>query len=158
MGQFFDIGRLADVRETIHFVPPMELPIAQTDGCALSVDVFLQSNDAPVGGSNTKAEMIFVGQVNHHRNLGIIEVQLVGSRVKPKMLVDGIAFIGAFLVEQHFQSHVHPTRDGNQGTGADMHARLAETVAFVAVHLADIAAKYQLALDDLGMEQGRSGQ
>ena len=39
-----------------------------------------------------------------------------------------------------------------------MDARLAVMVAFVAVHLADVAAQDQFAFDDLGMEQGRSGQ
>ena len=39
-----------------------------------------------------------------------------------------------------------------------MDAWLAVMVAFVAVHLADVAAQDQLTFDDLGMEQGRGSQ
>ena len=74
------------------------------------------------------------------------------------MLVDGVAFVGTFLVEKHFKADIQPVGDGDSGTGTDMDARLAVMVALVAVHLADVAAQDQLAFDDLGMEQGRSSQ
>ena len=59
---------------SVSFVSPMDLSVAQSDGCGLAVDVFLKPYDASVGNADAEAIAVLVGQINHHRDFGIVEV------------------------------------------------------------------------------------
>ena len=111
--QLLEVGGLGEVGESLSVLTPMDLSVAQADACALPVDIFLETYDASVGDAYAKAIAVLVGQVDHHRYFRIVEIQLVGSSVEAEMLVDGVAFVGAFLVEEHFEANVHPTGDGD---------------------------------------------
>ena len=151
-GQLVKIFCFADVGLAISSFSPMDVSVSQSNGCGLVVDIFLKSNDTPIGYTEAKAIAVFVGKVNHDGDFGIVEVQFVTTRIKPEMRVDRIPFVGTFLVEKHFKSDIHPVGYGYQGSGTGMYTSLAETVALVAVDLGDVAAKKHLALDNLGMD------